>query len=221
MEKKSDKKGLEDIPVGREFPEVFPEELPGLPPVRQVEFLMMIKLGSFDVIIGMDWLSKYHAKIICDEKVVYIPINGEILIIRGMKNYRYWLLIASSGWSFISAVPSQMTHLVASITLDSVRSCVMQGVFLTQGMVSSIPTVLKFEKGESSHKTSLECHEEQIEEILNHLDELSLDRIENIEENIEDLGKGRVIIQQDVDKLETELQEARAQVAKLQRKKLE
>nr|GEW41094.1 hypothetical protein [Tanacetum cinerariifolium] len=45
--------------------------------------LMQIKLGSFDVVIGMDWLSKYHAKIICDEKVVYIPIDGETLIIRG------------------------------------------------------------------------------------------------------------------------------------------
>ncbi|GJZ88332.1 putative reverse transcriptase domain-containing protein [Tanacetum coccineum] len=45
--------------------------------------LMPIKLGSFDVVIGMDWLSKYHAKILCDEKVVHIPINGETLIIRG------------------------------------------------------------------------------------------------------------------------------------------
>ncbi|GJV97029.1 putative reverse transcriptase domain-containing protein [Tanacetum coccineum] len=45
--------------------------------------LMPIKLGSFDVVIGMDWLSKYHARIICDEKVVHIPINGETLIIRG------------------------------------------------------------------------------------------------------------------------------------------
>ncbi|GJV49689.1 reverse transcriptase domain-containing protein [Tanacetum coccineum] len=44
--------------------------------------LMPIKLGSFDVVIGMDWLSKYHAKILCDEKVIYIPINGETLIIR-------------------------------------------------------------------------------------------------------------------------------------------
>nr|GEU67067.1 reverse transcriptase domain-containing protein [Tanacetum cinerariifolium] len=43
--------------------------------------LMQIKLGSFDVVIGMDWLSKYHAKIIYDEKVVHIPIDGEILII--------------------------------------------------------------------------------------------------------------------------------------------
>nr|GEY27982.1 putative reverse transcriptase domain-containing protein [Tanacetum cinerariifolium] len=31
--------------------------------------LMPIKFGSFDVIIGMDWLSKYHARIICNEKV--------------------------------------------------------------------------------------------------------------------------------------------------------
>ncbi|GJW66333.1 reverse transcriptase domain-containing protein [Tanacetum coccineum] len=44
--------------------------------------LMPIKLGSFDVVIGMDWLSKYHAKILCDEKVVHIPIDGETLIIR-------------------------------------------------------------------------------------------------------------------------------------------
>nr|GEX90459.1 reverse transcriptase domain-containing protein [Tanacetum cinerariifolium] len=44
--------------------------------------LMPIKLGSFDVVIGMDWLSKYHAKIICDEKFVHIPIEDETLIIR-------------------------------------------------------------------------------------------------------------------------------------------
>ncbi|GJS57140.1 reverse transcriptase domain-containing protein [Tanacetum coccineum] len=43
--------------------------------------LMPIKLGSFDIVIGMDWLSKYHARIICDEKVVHIPIDGETLII--------------------------------------------------------------------------------------------------------------------------------------------
>ncbi|GJT50633.1 putative reverse transcriptase domain-containing protein [Tanacetum coccineum] len=36
--------------------------------------------GSFDVIVGMDWLSKYKAVIVCYEKVVEIPIKeGEIL----------------------------------------------------------------------------------------------------------------------------------------------
>ncbi|GKD01322.1 hypothetical protein Tco_1171596 [Tanacetum coccineum] len=46
---------------------------------------MPIKLGSFDVVIGMDWLSKYHARIIYDEKVVHILIKGETLIIRVME----------------------------------------------------------------------------------------------------------------------------------------
>ncbi|GKD16242.1 hypothetical protein Tco_1205400 [Tanacetum coccineum] len=72
----------------------------------------------------------------------------------------------------------------------------------------------EFDMGESTRKTSLERHKEQIEEILNHLDELSLDRIEYIEDKIEGLGKGRVIIQQDFDNLEAELQKAYAQTSK-------
>ncbi|GJS55791.1 putative reverse transcriptase domain-containing protein [Tanacetum coccineum] len=48
---------------------------------------MPIKLGSFDVVIGMDWLSKYHAKIIYDEKVVHIPSDGETLIIRVVREF--------------------------------------------------------------------------------------------------------------------------------------
>ncbi|KAJ9544925.1 hypothetical protein OSB04_024632 [Centaurea solstitialis] len=38
VDKKAEEKSIQDIPVVREFPEVFPEELPGLPPPRQVEF---------------------------------------------------------------------------------------------------------------------------------------------------------------------------------------
>nr|GEZ80590.1 putative reverse transcriptase domain-containing protein [Tanacetum cinerariifolium] len=45
--------------------------------------LIPIELGSFDVIIGMDWLAKYHVLIICDEKVIRIPYGDEVLIIRG------------------------------------------------------------------------------------------------------------------------------------------
>ncbi|GJY06831.1 hypothetical protein Tco_0373885 [Tanacetum coccineum] len=61
-----------------------------------------------------------------------------------MTNYRYCLLIASSGWSFVSAVFGQMAHLVTSITLDSARSIVMQGAFLKQGTVSNIPIVFSW-----------------------------------------------------------------------------
>ncbi|GJW52337.1 putative reverse transcriptase domain-containing protein [Tanacetum coccineum] len=45
--------------------------------------LMPIDLGSFNVIIRMDWLSRYHAVIIYDEKIVRIPYGNEILTIRG------------------------------------------------------------------------------------------------------------------------------------------
>nr|GEX93594.1 putative reverse transcriptase domain-containing protein [Tanacetum cinerariifolium] len=41
------------------------------------------EIGSFDAIIGMDWLSKYHAVIFCDEKIVRIPFGNETLIVRG------------------------------------------------------------------------------------------------------------------------------------------
>ncbi|GJV48592.1 putative reverse transcriptase domain-containing protein [Tanacetum coccineum] len=44
---------------------------------------MPVEFGSFDVIIGMDWLAKYHALIVCDEKIVRIPYGDEVLIIRG------------------------------------------------------------------------------------------------------------------------------------------
>ncbi|GJQ90080.1 retrovirus-related pol polyprotein from transposon TNT 1-94, partial [Tanacetum coccineum] len=52
--------------------------------------------------------------------------------------------ITSSGWPFVSIVLGQMAHLVASITLDSSRSYMMQSEFLTQGTVSSIPIIFSW-----------------------------------------------------------------------------
>ncbi|GJV48242.1 putative reverse transcriptase domain-containing protein [Tanacetum coccineum] len=45
--------------------------------------LMPVELVSFDIIIGMDWLAKCHALIVCDEKVIHIPYGDEVLIVRG------------------------------------------------------------------------------------------------------------------------------------------
>nr|GEU89152.1 hypothetical protein [Tanacetum cinerariifolium] len=44
------------------------------------------ELGSFDVIIGMDWLRRFHAVIVCDEKLVRIPYGNETLTFHGNKS---------------------------------------------------------------------------------------------------------------------------------------
>ncbi|GKD27295.1 putative reverse transcriptase domain-containing protein [Tanacetum coccineum] len=45
-----------------------------------------VLFGSFVVIIGMDWLTKYHGVIICDEKIVRVPFGREMLIFQGNGN---------------------------------------------------------------------------------------------------------------------------------------
>ncbi|GJT59886.1 putative reverse transcriptase domain-containing protein [Tanacetum coccineum] len=42
----------------------------------------VVKLGSFDIIIGMDWLSRYDAAILCGEKKVRIPLEEDVPVIR-------------------------------------------------------------------------------------------------------------------------------------------
>ncbi|GJX27615.1 putative reverse transcriptase domain-containing protein [Tanacetum coccineum] len=41
---------------------------------------MPVELGSFNIIIGMDWLANHHAVIVCDEKIVRIPYGDEVFI---------------------------------------------------------------------------------------------------------------------------------------------
>ncbi|GJX51886.1 putative reverse transcriptase domain-containing protein [Tanacetum coccineum] len=49
VEDKSEKKRLEDVPIVRDFPDVSPEDLPGLPPTRQVEFQIDLVPGAAPV----------------------------------------------------------------------------------------------------------------------------------------------------------------------------
>ncbi|GJS95469.1 putative reverse transcriptase domain-containing protein, partial [Tanacetum coccineum] len=49
VEDKSEKKRLEDVTIVRDFPKVFPEDLPGLPPTRQVEFQIDLIPGATPV----------------------------------------------------------------------------------------------------------------------------------------------------------------------------
>ncbi|GJS37954.1 putative reverse transcriptase domain-containing protein [Tanacetum coccineum] len=51
--------------------------------------LIPFRYGSFDVVVGMDWLSKLRAKIVCYEKIIKIPLsNGDILKVHGERPKR-------------------------------------------------------------------------------------------------------------------------------------
>lgn len=49
--------------------------------------LIHITLGSFDIVIGMDWLSSVRAEVVCFDKVFRIPLpSGEILSVVGERS---------------------------------------------------------------------------------------------------------------------------------------
>ncbi|GKB66921.1 putative reverse transcriptase domain-containing protein [Tanacetum coccineum] len=48
--------------------------------------LLPIELGSFDVIIGMDWMSEQHAEVVCHEKYICVPYGNDVLIIQGERS---------------------------------------------------------------------------------------------------------------------------------------
>ncbi|XP_021991932.1 TSET complex member tstE-like [Helianthus annuus] len=49
--------------------------------------LLPFELGSFDVVVGMDWLSSNRAEIVCHEKIIRIPMtNEETTVIHGEKH---------------------------------------------------------------------------------------------------------------------------------------
>ncbi|GJR93240.1 hypothetical protein Tco_0265414 [Tanacetum coccineum] len=94
--------------------------------------------------------------------------------------------------------------------------------FLSSSSSDSSAPPQVFEIGESSHKTHLERHEEQIETILKHLGvRLPLERIEPYGRYDRWFGNGRGFPQRrDFDQLETELQEACTQIFGFQKEEM-
>ncbi|GJT12475.1 retrotransposon protein, putative, ty3-gypsy subclass [Tanacetum coccineum] len=87
VEDKSEKKQLEGVPIAQDFPKVFPEDLPGLPPTQQVEFQIDLVPGAAPVTRAPYRLAPSEIKdtkrSLCAEKIVRIPWGNETLIIQG------------------------------------------------------------------------------------------------------------------------------------------
>ena len=77
---------------------------------------------------------------------------------------------------------------------------------------------MDFEIGPSVRKTQLERHEEELELIMNHLDELPLDRFEDTESAVEDLEASHKTLQQDFAKLEIKVHNMHTHMANIQKR---
>ena len=67
--------------------------------------LIPFQLGEFDVILGMDWLSKYHANIDCkDQKVKLRTPVKKMVVFRGQKPTKKFLAIMQRGSCYDKAV---------------------------------------------------------------------------------------------------------------------
>ncbi|GJX15460.1 putative reverse transcriptase domain-containing protein [Tanacetum coccineum] len=64
---KSERKRLEDVPIVRDFPEVFPKDLPGIPPARQVEFQIDLVLGVVPVARAHYRLAPFEMKELAEQ----------------------------------------------------------------------------------------------------------------------------------------------------------
>ncbi|GJV67082.1 putative reverse transcriptase domain-containing protein [Tanacetum coccineum] len=104
--------------------------------------LMPVEMGSFEIIIGMDWLSKYQAVTICVEKIVRIPFRNEILIVRGDRSSHEY----GSRLNIISCTKTQKYLLKGCQVF---WTCYYKGVLMTKSekkRLEDVPIVQNFPK---------------------------------------------------------------------------
>ncbi|GKF14000.1 hypothetical protein Tco_0055462 [Tanacetum coccineum] len=77
---------------------------------------MLVELGSFDAITGMDWLVKYQAIIVCAEKIICIPWGNETLIVhddgsnQGHEACLYIILYSKTQEYMLKGYPVFLAH---------------------------------------------------------------------------------------------------------------
>nr|GEU74081.1 reverse transcriptase domain-containing protein [Tanacetum cinerariifolium] len=108
---------------------------------------MSIELGTFDVIIDMDWLVKHDAVIVCSEKVVCIPYGNKMLIVKSDKGV--------SRLRFISSIKAckyieRGFHLFLAYVMENKSK---------EKRMEDMPVICDFLKKDGSFRTCTDYHE--------------------------------------------------------------
>nr|GEX87936.1 putative reverse transcriptase domain-containing protein [Tanacetum cinerariifolium] len=89
---KSKGKQLEDVPTVRDFLEVFPEDLPGLPPMRQVEFQIDLVPGAAPVARASYRLAPSELQELSTKLPISSPWGAPVLLVK-KKDGSFWMCI--------------------------------------------------------------------------------------------------------------------------------
>nr|GEV03914.1 putative reverse transcriptase domain, ribonuclease H-like domain, aspartic peptidase domain protein [Tanacetum cinerariifolium] len=105
------------------------------------------EMCSFDVIIGMDWLVKYHSIIVCEEKLVRVPFGDEILIFHGdgsINGYESRLNIISCTKTqryFLKGCPIFLAHVTTKEAEDKFKEKPLEDVPIVQDFLKDLPGI--------------------------------------------------------------------------------
>ncbi|GJV52879.1 putative reverse transcriptase domain-containing protein [Tanacetum coccineum] len=107
--------------------------------------LMPVELGSFDAIIGMDWLAKYQAIIMCAEKIVRIPWGNETLIVHGDESnqgyeVRLYIISYCKTQEYMQKeCPIFLTHVTTKGTEDKSKEKRLEDIPIVQDFLNVFP----------------------------------------------------------------------------------
>ncbi|GJS09528.1 putative reverse transcriptase domain-containing protein [Tanacetum coccineum] len=107
--------------------------------------LIPVELGSLNVIIGMDWLEKYQAVIVCAEKIVRIPWGNETLIVRSDKSDRgnetllNIILCTKTQKYMLKGCPIFLAHVTTKETEDKSEKKQLEDVPIVQNFPEVFP----------------------------------------------------------------------------------
>ncbi|GKB76476.1 putative reverse transcriptase domain-containing protein, partial [Tanacetum coccineum] len=110
--------------------------------------LQLVEIGSLDVIIGMDWLAKYQAVIVCAEKIIRLPRGNEALIIhsngsdQGNKTHLNINSCTKTQKYMLKGCPIFFAHVTTKETEDKSKNKQLEDVPIVQNFPEAFPKYL-------------------------------------------------------------------------------
>nr|GEV74640.1 putative reverse transcriptase domain-containing protein [Tanacetum cinerariifolium] len=107
--------------------------------------LMSVEMGSFDIIIGVHWLVKYHVLIVCDEKLVRVPFGDKILIFHidgsnnGHKSRLNIISCTKTQRYLLKGCPVFLAHVTTKETEDKSKEKRLEDVPIVQDFPEVFP----------------------------------------------------------------------------------